>query len=1004
MYVSTYLDKNKNILKVSERINGQRVTTDYPLILEYYIEDENGYYEGTNGKKLKKLTYSSAMQTNSLLKQYKESGIKTYELGFNLTNKVLYKYYKDSKAPDLHKSFFDIEVDRNGFEYLTVKELVDKACCPINAISIYNSWQEALFTLMLCPENIPFEEAQKICSKFENTVLFKDEKDLLNGIMLILSDSDALCGWNSCIPLDSSIWLPTKIIQMKDVKDGMELVDSTIKKVSNVNIKDKYEIKLFNGRTLYSSKEHVFPVYEYDKEKYFNINKNRTPILQKDMSVEDIINGMDKNSYFVKIKKHNNTNRDFTYRDFVLTYLDNLIEKYDFVFVDSKEIKIDNTKSSKTQKCYSKNKDYYTKDRIIDYINDNKHLSLKNYNHTLSFDIDLDEVISDEYFHILGLLYTDGTFEKKRNTIIFYNSNKPIIDKVGNIFEELYSVKREKSNPEYNVKGVYRRRITRNSKLGLLLEFIYNDNNDKKIDLYSLSKISKSQFMSFMSGCIDGDGWVSQNKIGFCNYNDDIKSISELLLWNGYMTSELNNALLFSSYDNSKLINDLDLWVDYKNELLHNSLFTPTKKESTAKSKLTKYRDDDVFWYVQIRDITLVEKNVEMIDICTSTSYFYTHGVKTHNCYFDIPYIIRRVENVLGKGESKRINLWDIEPYKKEKTNQFGDKNITYELYGKISVDYLELYKKHERGKKDSYKLDNIAEIELGEKKVQHDESLDDMYRQRYEDFIKYNRQDTLLVKKLDDKLKYINIHNRQCHSICCTYEATMGTVAWVDQAIINSCHENNQYVQDKDETKSQEFQQYIAPGAYVPTPITGLHKDIMSFDMASLYPNTCIALNMSSESIVGQVRLTLTKPYLFQKIEENELYSKKMDKTPDWGAAWGDEWGVLEYREIMNQTDTPLILDIEGGGSIQKTAKELHDLIFADGSNLCISGFGTIFRTDKDGRVSSVFKQWYAERKQFKKKMAHFEDLESGVKIESKELLNNLLKVLGPCSFSDKK
>lgn len=561
MYVSTYLDKNKNILKVSERINGQRVTTDYPLIFEYYIEDENGYYDGTNGKKLKKLTYSSAMQTKSLLKQYKESGIKTYELNFNLTNKVLYKYYKDSKAPDLHKSFFDIEVDRNGFEYLTAKELVDKACCPINAVSIYNEWQEALFTLMLCPENIPFEEAQKICSKFENTVLFKDEKDLLNGIMLILSDSDVYCGWNS------------------------------------------------------------------------------------------------------------------------------------------------------------------------------------------------------------------------------------------------------------------------------------------------------------------------------------------------------------------------------------------------------------------------------------ST--------------FDIPYIVRRIENVLGKGKSKGLNLWDLEPYMKEKTNQFGDKNITYELYGKINVDYLELYKKHERGKKDSYKLDNIAEIELGEKKVQHDESLDDMYRQRYEDFIKYNRQDTLLVKKLDDKLKYINIHNRQCHSICCTYEATMGTVAWVDQAIINSCHENNQYVQDKDETKSQEFQQYIAPGAYVPTPITGLHKDIMSFDMASLYPNTCIALNMSSESIVGQVRLTLTKPYLFQKIEENELYSKKMDKTPDWGAAWGDEWGVLEYREIMNQTDTPLILDIEGGGSIQKTAKELHDLIFADGSNLCISGFGTIFRTDKDGRVSSVFKQWYAERKQFKKKMAHFEDLESGVKIEDDKLLNQLQEIL---------
>lgn len=561
MYVSTYLDKKKSILKVSERINGQRITTDYPLILEYYVEDENGYYEGTNGKKLKKITYNSAMETKNLLKEYRESGVKTYELGFNLTNKVLYKYYKDSKVPDLHKSFFDIEVDRYGFEHLTIKEMVDKACCPINAVSIYNNWQDTLFTLMLCPENIPFEEAQKICSTFENTVLFKDEKDLLNGILLLLEDSDALVG---------------------------------------------------------------------------------------------------------------------------------------------------------------------------------------------------------------------------------YNSN-----------------------------------------------------------------------------------------------------------------------------------------------------------------------------------------------------------------FFDIPYIIRRIENVLGKGESKRINLWDIEPYMKEKTNQFGDKNITYEMYGKISVDYLELYKKHERGKKDSYKLDNIAEIELGEKKVQHDESLDDMYRQRYEDFIKYNRQDTLLVKKLDDKLKYINIHNRQCHGICCTYESTMGTVAWVDQAIINSCHEVGQYVQDSDETKGQEFNGIIPPGAYVPTPIPGLHNNIMSFDMASLYPNTCIALNMSSESIVGQVRLTLTKPYLYEKIETNNLYKNKGEKLPDWGAAWANEWGTVEYREIMNQTDTPLILDIEGGGSVQKTAKELHDIIFSDGSNLNISAFGTIFRTDKEGRVSYVFKQWYAQRKKYKKKMGHYEDLESGVKVDSNELVNGIVKNL---------
>ena len=91
----------------------------------------------------------------------------------------------------------DIEVDRKGFEYLTVDQLIDKANCPINAISIYNDWQDTEYTLMLCPPEMNFDEAQKICSEFLNTVLFKEEKDLLEGIILLLDDADTISGWNS---------------------------------------------------------------------------------------------------------------------------------------------------------------------------------------------------------------------------------------------------------------------------------------------------------------------------------------------------------------------------------------------------------------------------------------------------------------------------------------------------------------------------------------------------------------------------------------------------------------------------------------------------------------------------------------------------------------------------------------------------------------------------------------------------------------------------------------
>lgn len=176
MYVGTYLDSRNNLLFVNERINGVRTITHYPLILEYYVPDNEGYYMGYDDVRLKQIKLNTFQEYRSHKTNCAESNIKTYELNFNLTNKVLYKEYHGCKAPELHKSYIDIEVDRYGFEHLTVKQLVDEACCPINAISIYNDWMNTLFTLMLRPDNISHEEAEKICNEFENTFYLKMKK------------------------------------------------------------------------------------------------------------------------------------------------------------------------------------------------------------------------------------------------------------------------------------------------------------------------------------------------------------------------------------------------------------------------------------------------------------------------------------------------------------------------------------------------------------------------------------------------------------------------------------------------------------------------------------------------------------------------------------------------------------------------------------------------------------------------------------------------------------
>ncbi len=165
-----------------------------------------------------------------------------------------------------------------------------------------------------------------------------------------------------------------------------------------------------------------------------------------------------------------------------------------------------------------------------------------------------------------------------------------------------------------------------------------------------------------------------------------------------------------------------------------------------------------------------------------------------------------------------------------------------------------------------------------------------------------------------------------------------------------------------------------------------------MSYDMNSLYPTSARSLNMSPEAIVAQLRLDMTKEFLWNKIYSNNLYKNKAKQIPDWGAAWGNVWGTLEYQEVMKQSDTVLTLDFESGESGQATAKEIYDMIFAEGSNLCISAFGTIFRTDKMSLINSIFTRWYAQRKEYKKEMAKYEDMATGVKIDDEELLKELM------------
>ena len=126
---------------------------------------------------------------------------------------------------------------------------------------------------------------------------------------------------------------------------------------------------------------------------------------------------------------------------------------------------------------------------------------------------------------------------------------------------------------------------------------------------------------------------------------------------------------------------------------------------------------------------------------------------------YDIPYTVNRVTRVLNKDDTRRFCLWNQYP-KKRVFERFGAENETYDLIGRVHMDYMQLYRKYTYEERHSYSLDAIGEYELDERKTQFEGTLDQLYNQNFKIFLEYNRQDTLLLHKLDQKLRFLDLAN----------------------------------------------------------------------------------------------------------------------------------------------------------------------------------------------------------------------------------------------------
>jgi DNA polymerase elongation subunit (family B) len=337
---------------------------------------------------------------------------------------------------------------------------------------------------------------------------------------------------------------------------------------------------------------------------------------------------------------------------------------------------------------------------------------------------------------------------------------------------------------------------------------------------------------------------------------------------------------------------------------------------------------------------------------------------------FDVPYTTNRVTKVLSKEDTRRFCLFNQFPKRRE-YEKFGRDSVTYDYIGRVHLDYLELYRKYTYEERHTYRLDAIAEYELGQRKTQYEGTLDQLYNNDFKTFVEYNINDCKLLDDLDKKLKFMDLANTLAHENTVLLQTTMGAVAVTEQAIINESHRRGFQVPNRVKMSEREDNAGAA-GAYVAHPKEGIHDWIGSLDINSLYPSAIRALNMGPETIVGQLRQTMTEEHI----------EAQMAKGKSFAAAWEGVFGSLEYEAVMAQEiGTDITIDWENGDSDVVSAAEVYRLIYESNQPWMLSANGTIFTYEKEGIIPGLLKRWYSERKEMQAKLK--DAIKAGNKVE---------------------
>jgi DNA polymerase elongation subunit (family B) len=297
--------------------------------------------------------------------------------------------------------------------------------------------------------------------------------------------------------------------------------------------------------------------------------------------------------------------------------------------------------------------------------------------------------------------------------------------------------------------------------------------------------------------------------------------------------------------------------------------------------------------------------------------------------FFDVAYIVTRIARLFGEDMAMKLSPWGV--VKQKSIERFGKKEYSYDIMGIAVIDFMDAFKKfgYKYGTQETYKLDHITHVVLGEQKLDYSEygSLTELYNQNPQKYLDYSLKDTFLIQRLEDETALISLVLTVAYGGGVNYREAFGTTSIWETTLYRKMMLKNEVPPIKDNGRRDQAD---IVGGYVKDPTPGIHNWVVTLDLKSLYPHLMLQYNMSPETYSPKNNVRIPD-------HENDLQNFVLSG---------------KYRNENN--------------------------------NFSIAANGVAFRNDKLGLIPSIIEGYYAERDILKKKML---SVESEIELIKEEL-----------------